>query len=394
MLFTRRKLFRLGGAGVATLLVSHTGGKLAKAQTRPERNTATAPFWRMPDEAETHQGTWMAFGASLSIWGGTLLPEVRRNLALIANTISAYEPVSMLVRPSELSLAQSLVGSAVRLVPFQMDDLWMRDTGPVFVTDGFGACGGINFNFNGWGNKQTHAQDALVADFVSGQSGVSALHTSVVMEGGAIEVDGAGTAILTESCILNDNRNPGLTKPQAETILKQMIGLQKIIWLPGIKNQDITDAHTDFYARFAAPGQVVAHYEPDTTSYEHALTLQTIQILQASTDANGNPLNVTVIDAPSSIRPAFQTNEFAAGYINFYVCNGAVIAPEFGDAQADANAKTKLQALFPNRAVIQLNIDGIAAGGGGIHCVTQQEIVPHGSKVFLPATMRQQFGAW
>lgn len=137
--------------------------------------------------------------------------------------------------------------------------------------------------------------------------------------------------------------------------------------------KDITDGHTDFYARFAKPGTVVAGYDPDPQSFDHAVTLQHLDILRAATDAEGHALEVVVIEGPSTIREDFATNDFAAGYINFYVCNGAVIAPEFGDAKADAAAKETLQTLFPEREIVQLNIDGIAAGGGGIHCTTQQE---------------------
>jgi agmatine deiminase len=141
--------------------------------------------------------------------------------------------------------------------------------------------------------------------------------------------------------------------------------------LPGIKGKDITDGHTDFYARFARPGVVVAGFDPDPQSFDHAVTKKHLEILKAATDADGRKLEVVVLEAPRTVRK--KDEDFAAGYINFYVCNGAVIAPEFGDARADANAKAKLKALFPGRVIEQLNIDGIAAGGGGIHCTTQQE---------------------
>ena len=134
------------------------------------------------------------------------------------------------------------------------------------------------------------------------------------------------------------------------------------------KGKDITDGHTDFYARFAKPGIVVAAYDPD--SFDHAVTKQQLEILRTATDANGRNLEVIVLEAPSQIRDKDASDDFAAGYINFYVCNGAVIAPEFGDKKADADAKHKLEQLFPNREIILLNIDGIAAGGGGIHCTT------------------------
>lgn len=334
--------------------------------------------WRMPDEAEPHTCTWMAFGANKTIWGAKLLPEVQRNLALIANTIAKYEPVNMLVNSRDLALAQSLVGNNVTLHVCPLDDLWMRDTGPVFVSKSGKTAGqkvGIQFNFNGWGEKQAFKQDALVASFVAGQAKVELLKTKLVLEGGCIEVDGHGTAIMTESCILNDNRNPGASKATVEAELKRLLGLQKIIWLSGIKGKDITDGHTDFYARFARPGVVVAGFDPDTASYDHAVTVKHLALLKTATDAQGRKLEVVTLEAPSSVRKTFENKDFAAGYIGFYVCNGAVIAQEFGDAKADSSAKAKLQAAFPGRKIEQLNVDGIAAGGGSIHCTTQQEIL-------------------
>ena len=328
--------------------------------------------WRMPEEGEPHLRTWMAFGPTERIWGPELLPGVRRNLATIAKTIARFEPVSMLVRPAEVDLARKLLGPTVDIVEAPLDDLWMRDTGPVFVHSGDNRAG-IDFNFNGWGGKQTHAKDAKVAGLVAGEAGVKALHTDLVLEGGGIEVDGEGTAIITESCVLNKNRNPGWTKKDVEEELAWLLGLEKIIWLPGIKGKDITDGHTDFYARFAKPGVVVAGYDPDPKSFDHAVTIRHLEILEKATDARGRKLEVAVLDAPGSVRPKYESDDFAAGYINFYVCNGAVIAPEFGDPVTDGAARSELERLFPDREVVQINIDAIAAGGGGIHCTTQQE---------------------
>lgn len=335
-------------------------------------NTAQSS-WRMPDESEPHNRTWMAFGAREEIWGAHLLPEVQRNLATIALTIAEYEPVSMLVRPAEMALARALMGDAVELIPAELDDLWMRDMGPVFVVDAKGHKAAIDFNFNGWGNKQPHQQDAKVAALVAQRFNLPILSTSLVLEGGGIEVDGQGSAIITESCVLNDNRNPGVSKADCEAVLKSLLGLEKIIWLPGIRGRDITDGHTDFYARFASPGVVLAAYDPDPDSFDHAVTQQHLDILRSTSDAQGRALEVVVLETPSSVRPAYDNREFSAGYINFYVCNGAVIMPEFGDLAADQQAKQALQRVFPEHDVIAINIDGIAAGGGGIHCTTQQE---------------------
>ncbi|UGT44034.1 agmatine deiminase family protein [Nocardia yamanashiensis] len=377
----RRRLFFQASTVVAAGLLlaacdeesSESGGESSGTRA-PGRIQHDARQWLMPEEGDRHTRTWMAFAASEQVWGSELLPVVRRDLATIARTIARFEPVSMLVRADEMDLARGLLGdAAVELIAAPLDDLWMRDTGPVFVKGG-GALAGVDFNFNGWGGKQEHARDAKVAEFVTQQAGVETLHTDLVLEGGGIEVDGQGTAIITESCVLNKNRNPGWSKADVEAELRYLLGLQKIIWLPGIAGKDITDGHTDFYARFARPGVVVAGLDTDPDSYDHDVTQRHLEILKTATDVHGNPLQVEVIEGPSEVRPEYRDHsDFAAGYINFYVCNGGVIAPQFGDAESDAAAKDTLERLFPERTVVQIDIDGIAAGGGGIHCTTQQQ---------------------
>lgn len=326
----------------------------------------------MPDEAEPHLRTWMAFGASAELWGDMLAP-VQDNLALIARTIVQFEPVTMLVRAHEQALAREKCGPDVELLVCALDDLWMRDTGPIFIRGEQNERWAVDFNFNGWGNKQTHRSDRKLASFTAKLAGARVRRSSIVLEGGGIEVDGQGTALITESSLLNENRNPGLSKSAAETHLKALLGLKSIIWLPGIRGREITDAHVDFYARFAAPGVVLVHIDQDVSSYVHAMSLRHLEIFRAAKDARGMPLKVVEIAAPTTVRPTFKNINFSAGYLNYYVINGAVIAPEFGDAKADENARRTLQDLYPERVVVQINIDCIAAGGGGIHCTTQQE---------------------
>ena len=329
--------------------------------------------WRMPDEGEPHRRTWMAYGASRDVWSKRLLPVVQDNLITLANTIAQFEPVTLLVRPEERAAVAPRLKPQVSVLEAGLDDLWIRDTGPVFVHNTQGQRAGVDFNFNGWGDKQAHAQDAQVAERVCRQAGVSLLETDLVLEGGGIEVDGHGTAIITESCVLNDNRNPGLGRKEVAQELERLLGIRHIIWLPGIAGQDITDGHTDFYARFSKPGAVLAHLDPDPQSFDHAVTREHLAILRRAKDASGRSLQVSTMAAPSRVRPAFDSKDFTAGYINFYVCNGAVMTPEFGDRRADSEAQRILAAHFPGRKIVALNIDGIAAGGGGIHCATQQE---------------------
>ena len=359
------------GAASSLVAASLTGCAVAQDDKKPLADDA----WFMPDESAKHKRTWMAFGPRKEIWDD-LLPEVQANLGLIATTIAEFEPVTMLVRPEDRKLAARLCGEKVELVDAALDDLWIRDTGPLFVVNRAGKRGAVDLNFNGWGKKQAHLNDATVAKLVAETASATYLKSELVGEGGGIEVDGHGTAIVTESCFLNENRNPKLEKADCEKSLKQLLGLRKIIWLPGIRGKDITDGHTDFYARFDGRGNVVAGLEADKKHFDYAVTREHLKILQSARAADNQKLEVATLESPGRIRRKLETKEFAAGYINFYVVNGAVIGPEFGDKETDAACKKVLAKLFPGREVVQLNIDAIAAGGGGIHCATMQEPLP------------------
>ncbi|WP_341257268.1 agmatine deiminase family protein [Gordonia malaquae] len=364
----RRHFLRLGAAAAAAAVSGCTATPSSSAEPQ---------VGRMPDEGATHRRTWMAFGASASVWGRELLPLVQRDLLAVATAISQFEPVSMLVRPDELALAKRLVGDAdITLVKAPLDDLWIRDSGPTFVDTPQGLAA-VDFNFNGWGRKQAHSRDARIAALVTHEADARRISTDLVLEGGALEVDGLGTAIITESCVLNPNRNPGWSKTDVESELSRLLGITKVIWLPGIRGHDITDGHTDFYARFVRPGVVVAAMDDDPESFDYDVTRTHLDILRQATDVNGRPLQVEILTAPTNLRFSGADDDFAAGYINFYECNGAAVMPDFGDPDADAAAHGTLTRLFPDRSVVSVAIDGIAAGGGGIHCATQQEPLWH-----------------
>ena len=370
-MITRRRFLQY-----ASLL---TGGAFMRhVQGRTLHNDARSD-WYMPDESAPHKRTWMCFIASYDIWGERQVPEVHRNLATIAKTIAKYEPVSMLVSREDYAIAVELLGGLdnhthpIELIEFTVNDLWIRDTGPAFVVNGQGGLAAVDFNFNGWGEKQDYEFDAKAAGFVAQESGGRKIESSLILEGGCFEVDGHGTAIMTESCILNDNRNPNRSKEEVEDELKGLLGLDKIIWLKGIKGKDITDGHTDFYARFAKPGVIVVSRDTDKSSYDYKITRDNIEILKASTDAQGNSFEIVVLDTPWEINPQYGTESFAAGYVGYYVCNGAIIMQQFGDKHSDSAAKRQLQRVFPSHRIEQLAIDAIASGGGSIHCATQQE---------------------
>ena len=318
-------------------------------------------------ETAPHKRTWMTFGAHQNIWGARLIAEAQRELATIAETIARFEPVSVLVEPTVRKEARQLLPAAVEQIAAPLDDLWARDTAPVFVFGSTKTRAAVDLNFNGWGEKQPHDRDAEVASFVARRAGAARLQADLILEAGAVEVDGRGTAIIAESCALNDNRNPGVTKPDFERAIRPLLGLEKIIWIPGARD-GFTDGHVDIYARFAAPGVVLCADSP-----AHPVTKEHLKILKAATDATGRALEVVPLKAPSKPRNKFQSKQFAASYLGFYACNGAILAQEFGDAKADAAARATLQKLFPARQIIPLACDALAAGGGTIHRVTQQE---------------------
>ncbi|PWB35324.1 agmatine deiminase [Pseudomonas sp. SDI] len=342
----------------------------------PLLRAAEAAGWRMPDEGDRQERAFISFAAQAAIWED-FTNDVQKAQGRIAKAIAAYQPVTVFCRPDEREDAEYYCGSHnVTFVETRLDDIWMRDIGANFVHNGEGGLAAVDFNFNGWGGKQQHSDDAKLAALVCKTAGVARERSELVGEGGGIEVDGHGTGIMTESCWINSNRNPGWSKADVEAELKAQLGLRKIIWLPGIKGKDITDAHVDFYARFVKPGVVIANLDTDPRSYDKTVTEEHLKILRSATDADGRPLTVHTVSPPLKPRRSKfnQDNpDFAAGYINYFVINGAVIAPEFGDTEADNKAFDLLTKLYPDREIVQLNIDAIAAGGGGIHCVTHQQ---------------------
>ena len=337
------KLMAGSSAGFTlTKLLSACGEEsVISTETTAAMNQDTTS-WIMTDEAAPHAATWMAFRANPNIWGRDLVSPLQDNLAAIAQAIAAYEPVNLLVQEPDYDLAAKKFGSNVNLSVTKLDDFWVRDTGPVFVTNDR-QLGAVDFNFNGWGDRQSHKYDTEVAAFIAKESSAQLINTFLVLEGGGIEVDGEGTAIITESCVLNPNRNPNLTKKECENELRSLLGIEKIIWLPGIRGKDITDGHTDFYARFVGPGIVVAHYEPEPSFYDHALTKKHLEILRAAKDVQGRSLEVLPIPSPSSVRPELENNEFAGGLYQFlclqWRCNRSRIWRSPGGSQCEGHSK-------------------------------------------------------
>ncbi|MFD9610597.1 agmatine deiminase family protein [Streptomyces sp. NPDC059083] len=375
---SRRRLLQFGAAALPLAALGSVLPTAALAATSPSGATL-----RMPAETDRHVRTFMAWPALSSVWRDQLA-GVRRDIARVADTISRYEPVVVLARPGQAADARYACGAgasyAIDVVEIANDDLWIRDFGPTFVVAP-GAVAGVDTRFNGWGKAGTsYAQpfdnDAVAATGLLDQYGVARVRAGFVGEGGSLETDGQGTVLATVSSLVNANRNPGMSQDQVEQAMKEALGADKVIWVPGLAGQDITDCHIDCLARFVGPGEVILDKPgPRTASKWVAVYEETRRILQGATDAQGRRLHLTELPGPDRerIRGRDMGSAFLSSYTNYYTVNGAVIMPQFGHAEADAEAYGILQAAYPGRTVVQLDIDSIASGGGGIHCATQSQ---------------------
>ena len=338
---------------------------------------ATRGF-HMPAEWTPHRRTWMAWPVSDYVLVGTGGPNgAFKAWASVANTISEFEPVTMLVPPGGGELARGYLEPDVEIVEHEIAESWMRDFGPTFVLGADGALGAIDWQFNGWGGRTFPdcKADALTARFVTERAGAERFASKLVNEGGAIHVDGEGTVMLTESVQLNENRNPSWTKAEVEHEIHRMLGTKKAIWLKQGLESDCdetgTDGHIDTLACFLKPGLVLAHRQPDPAHPDYDIAGENIAILKGSKDVAGRTLEVIEIDAPEQ---RFKANHepLSCTYVNFSFVNGGVVLCGFDDPK-DEEAVELFRKLFPERRVVQVPATRIFEGGGDIHCITQQE---------------------
>ncbi len=326
-----------------------------------------------PAEEAAHARTWMCWASTQEIYGPSTsyFESVQETLGRIAAAIAEHEPVTMLAAATDHELVQRLCGPKVDVLDIATDDMWARDSGPVFLKSEDDQHALLDFNFNGWGDKERHANDNLVAIAIAKALERPHIRASIVGEGGGVEFDGEGTLILTDSCWVNDNRNPGMSKAEIEMDLKAALGVEKVIWVPGVRDREITDGHIDGSIRIVRPGLLVTGgFSNDTTEWGLALA-ESRAILAKETDAKGRPF--TMVDIPSAIDVRSTHHDFFTGYANYYVGNGAVYTPQFGDSSADTHAAETLGRMYPDRQIVVLDVDRIYENGGGIHCVTQQE---------------------
>ncbi|MET9319225.1 agmatine deiminase family protein [Streptomyces sp. NPDC003038] len=361
---SRRTVLRSAGAGAAGLAF----GTL----TAPSAGAATRRM-SVPADDVPHVRTWMSWPSSRAVWGPAL-DGVQQDITLIARTVARYEPVVMCAADRRAAaVARARCGSTVTVISsVPVDDLWMRDTCAVFRRDGAGRADAIGLGFNGWGGKQTHRKDAEVARRLAAYESMPFTAAGFVGEGGAVETDGDGTLLATESSLVNENRNPGLSRAQVEARVLSAYGADRMIWVPGIKGEDITDDHIDVTSRFVRPGVVMVQVPPaERTDIWARDAREQLALLSAATDAKGRRLRVIRVDGPQTLRSDHP--DFVDSYLNFHLVNGAVITAQFGDRAKDAGARQALAAAFPGRAVVQLDVDRLMGGGGGIHCSTMQQ---------------------
>lgn len=324
--------------------------------------TPAAAGFRFPAEWERHDYTIMVFPYQQNWWRGQL-KAARQEWAATANAIADFEPVFMVVHPDDMRIARKMLRSDIELWPQPVNDAWARDSGPMVLTSDDGKKAVAGFTFNGWGEKfPPYRDDMLLKGRLAGHLDLPIYPTSLVLEGGGVTVDGAGTVITTTECTLHDNRNPGWTSDEAEAVLKDYLGVSKVIWLPeGLKPDPVTDGHVDGLCAFADPGVVLLHTTDDRNDVNYGICQAAKAILQDSRDAAGRELEVIEIPLADDL-----------AHMNFYICNDAVIVPTAGDPRQDERPLAILREVFNDRSVIPVLGQTLAAGGGGVHCITQQ----------------------
>ncbi|MDX6751414.1 agmatine deiminase family protein [Geminicoccaceae bacterium 1502E] len=330
-------------------------------------------FW-MPAEWAPHSRCWMAWPCREELWGDRL-EAARRVYADVAKAISRFEPVTMIARPELTASVSLLCGSGIAVLPMPQDDSWTRDTGPSFLLGPDGARAGADWRFNGWGDVyEDYAQDRQMARRVLEHLGLPRYEAPMVMEGGALHVDGEGTCLVCDSSVLDAKRNPGMSREEAESVLCAHLGVQTVIWLPDGLVDDETSGHIDNLACFARPGTVLALSTDDQADENYVALQRNLEVLRAARDAKGRELEILPLPLP---RPRLRDDgrRLTLSYANFYLANGGVVMPAFDDP-ADKVAYKAVAAAFPDREVVQIEASDLLHGGGGIHCITQQEPSP------------------
>ncbi len=323
----------------------------------------------MPAEWAPHARCWMMWPCREEVWDD--MAATKSGYAAVARAIRLFEPVTMVARPEDVAEAQAFLGPAIDVMAAPIDDSWARDSGPCFLTDGKGGLAGTDFRFNAWGGKyQGYDNDDRVAARMLEAAGARRFASPLTAEGGGITVDGEGTLITTESCFPNANRNADWTRDEIEAELKRALGVEKVIWIPGDPDETETDGHVDGIAAFVRPGVALVEVTEDPAAEHYAIMQENLKALRGQRDAKGRELELIVIgDASEAESDCWR---FCRSYVNSYIANGGVVMPCYG-VDADRAAVEAFRLIYPERQVVPVAIDDIAIGGGGIHCITQQQ---------------------
>jgi len=354
-------------------------------------STPAADGFAMPAEFARHAGCWLLWPERPDNWREAARPA-QLAFTQVAAAIARFEPVTVGVSTPHYAAARALLPDAVRLVEMAHDDAWMRDVGPTCVVDARGTVRGVHWRFNAWGGLDGGLyfpwdEDEQVAAKVLEIERLDRYRAPLVMEGGALHVDGAGTALVTEECLLNPNRNRHLDRTAIEARLREYLGVAKVIWLgKGVVN-DETGGHIDNLACFVRPGVVCLAWPDDRHDPQYPISLDALERLRAARDARGRRLEVMRLPMPGPLTMSRQEaagvlrrkgsrarvagERLAASYVNFYIANGGIVMPLL-DARTDRRAAARLKRLFPARRVVGVPAREILLGGGNIHCITQQ----------------------
>lgn len=329
----------------------------------------------MPAEWEPHQATWLTWPHNEAHWPGKF-EKIEPIFARMARELSAGEDVHIAIhddatqQSAEKHLkAEDATSARIHLHRIPNNFAWARDHGPIFVKNEKGERKILDWVFNGWGNQWAHELDDDVPQFVSRATGVPAEKVPMVLEGGSIDVNGAGTLITTESCLLNPNRNPSMNKAQIEATLKQRLGVSHVIWLTGEIAGDDTSGHVDDMTRFIGPRTVMTVIAEDPADENYKALRENLAILEKSTDQDGQPLTVIPVPLPEPV--IYDGMRLPASYANFYIGNEVILLPTYNCPQ-DRFAMEVLKKAFPNRRVVGIDGTDLIWGLGSFHCLTQQ----------------------
>jgi agmatine deiminase len=328
--------------------------------------------FHMPAEWAVHRGCWMAWPTRIELWQEHL-EAARQDYVRIAQAIAKFEPVTMYADPRDADDAKAKCGASIGVESLPLDDSWLRDAAPTVIMDPAGRRAAAAFTFNAWGGKYApFDKDANLGERIGALAGLPVYKSELVAEGGGFLSDGEGTVITAETCILNSNRNPGWTKAEAEAELRAMLGAKKVIWLPGDPYDTATDGHVDGYIAYVKPATLLCEVVADSEDPRYSIMAENRRVLETETDARGRRFTLLPIaEAPRSVTPE-GAEGYCRSYVNFYIANGAVIAPAYGIPE-DAAVLQTLTDAYPDRKIVLVPLKTLFRGGGGIHCITQQE---------------------